>query len=475
MWQNPWVWAGLLMLILVIVRLVSGYDGLYGQDPYAYHNYTLAIQAHWRVGTDLGPFVWPRIYPLLGALWLWGDPGPWLQFLSMAGSALTLAMTIKLLQSALPNGRSLAALAFVFIGLAPFHMRYSLSILSDAPGMGLMTWALWEGVRYGSTAKRRHLLAAALLAGLSIWTRYPLALLLAIPCLVWVWNAWKNRDLLGIGLFLPVLLLAAIPHFWVLPHAPQEGVGHAFQNSNFVQWSPMNAFKRDFVQLDGAQHFSTPNILASFGIFWHPRFLGLGGLGLLAWLFRRRLGLPAMDVLALAPITLYGLFLAGIPFQNHRFLLPMLPFAALVLAPAWSQLAERVIVRRWVGMGAFFGILILQLSLSLYACRLVVATNRLERQIVADLQQVQPQGRRLYEFGFEAMLVARQVGFEKVNLWYPDIPPPSSRDLVLFNLSAFSKQFQDKWPMRNWHLITDGHVLDTVQRWDGGWRLYEIH
>lgn len=462
------------MLVMLLVKGISGYDGLYGQDPYAYYNYARAIQAYWQDGTPPGAFVWPRIYPLLGALWMWGDPGPWMQFLSMAGSCLMLGMTINLLRMAQPQSRYAAPAAFLFIGLAPFLLRNSLSILSDTPALGLMTWALWQGERYLQGQRPRHLLCAGLLTGLAIWTRYPVALLMALPCLLWMIHAARQRQLLPLLLFIPVMLLASIPHFWLLPHPTDEGVGHVFQNSNFVQWSPWNAFQRDFQQQDGHLSFSTPNLVASLGIFWHPRYLGIGGFAIFAWLLRKRWGMPRFQWASLGSILVYSLFLAGVPFQNARFHLLSLPFAGKVLAPAWDRAATWIMQRRGLGLFLFGLIFVLQLGMGIYACRALFATSALEQQIAAELRTIPNNQRRLYEFSLEAMLKARGVGFEKVNLWYPDIPAPRPTDLLIFNLEAFGTQFQGKSPMKNWEFIQSNYKLRVLKQWEGGWQLYEI-
>jgi 4-amino-4-deoxy-L-arabinose transferase-like glycosyltransferase len=472
-WQSPWFWAGLLLLFYGILRLVTGYDGMYGQDPYAYYNYARAIQAYWREGTPLGPFVWPRIYPLLGALWLWGDPGGWMQCLSMGGSALTLAMCIKLLQAAQPTARLVAPVAFLAVGLSPFLLRYSLSVLSDTLALGFMTWALWQGERYLQTLRGKHLLAAALLTGLAIWTRYPVAILMVIPCCIWSWHALKNRAYVALGLFLPVMLVAAIPHFFLLPHPAKEGIGHVFQNTNFVQWSPWHAFQREFVQVDGLQQFSTPNILASFGFFWHPRYLGLGLVGVAALLLRKRLRLPPIRWADLGSVLLCGLFLAGVPFQNARFHVPMLPFVGRILGPAWVRCASYFEGRPWLGRATFGIVCVIQLGLGLFALRTVAQAGKTERAIAADLNAL-PHPQRLYEFSLQAMLQARCPQLETVSLWDSILPPPAAGDLAIFNETAFAEQFAGRTPMRNWQAIQVGYVLHEITTWEGGWKLYAI-
>lgn len=463
-----------LLALEVAVRLLSGFDGLYGQDPYAYYNYARDIQAHWSSGATLGAFNWPRLYPFLGALWPSADPGPWMQFLSMLGHAVTLAMCMRLVQAHAPKARLVAPSLFLFVGLAPFALRNGLCILSDSPALGLATAALWMGDRYAREGGGLRLLFAALLTSLAVWMRYPLALVLFFPWLAWVWRMSGRRDWAWGLLALPAFLVGAVPQLFLLPHPASQGLTHAFQNTQVQQWSLANVFLREFRHLEGNQSFLAPNLLANVGVFWHPRFLGLGLVGMWALLRWRRWGLPSWKWEDVASVLLNALFLSGVPFQNARFLLPVLPATGRMLGPAWSAMGERLPQRPlWRGL-LFAGILAVQLTLGIYACRVVMAGSAQDRAI-AEALRAQPQsGQRLYEFSLEAMLVARDVPLAAANMWYDTLPPPRAGDLLVFDLPAFSVQFEGYAPMRNWHRIADHHTLTPLASWNGGWKLYEI-
>ncbi len=83
----PWILAAFLLGGMMVWISVIGYDGLYGQDAYAHLNYAIDIQQFWQSGEPLGTYQWPRLYAFLGAIWPFGDPRSWMQFLAMAGAA----------------------------------------------------------------------------------------------------------------------------------------------------------------------------------------------------------------------------------------------------------------------------------------------------------------------------------------------------------------------------------------------------
>jgi hypothetical protein len=99
-----------------------------------------------------------------------------------------------------------------------------------------------------------------------------------------------------------------------------------------VAWNGANIWRRDFVTVDGAQHYRLPIGAYYLAHMAWPSFL-FPPLALLClpgaiWLVRRRRW-PALALLAGWPLLLW-LFLSGIPFENARFILPALPALAVL-------------------------------------------------------------------------------------------------------------------------------------------------
>jgi hypothetical protein len=435
--QNPWFWSLILLFWLVLLAWMHGYDGLYGQDAYEHLNYARDLQRNWQDGTPLGMYQWPRLYAFFGALWPCGDPQFWMKALAMIGAAVTLGMMIKLLQASWPDRRWMAPLVFAFVGLSPLVVRNSLSVMADMPSLALTVSALWLGSRYMEHGKTMQLLGAMLLSGAAIFMRYPVALALGLPMLYWAWNGLKQRDWAGLALALPALLVASLPQL-LLPQAVGEGLTQPFQHQHFIQWTPANYFGRSFFQKDGYNEYPVFNLAAALGLFWHPRYFGLGLLGLLGVLFWKRWQLPRPSWIALGSILIHVLFLAGIPFQNPRFLLPVLPFAAILLAGCWVIGWEKLLKTNGLRISVFALLVAAQLGLGWWSSRQLFAVNANERQIAKDLTTVAGDGlywepgdeawvtwdrswipepwKRLYELSFQAMLKARQVPLEAISI-----------------------------------------------------------
>jgi hypothetical protein len=56
------------LLARIIVVALFRFDGLYGQDPYAYYNYSLDLREAFGQQQPPPPFFWPIGYPLLVVL-----------------------------------------------------------------------------------------------------------------------------------------------------------------------------------------------------------------------------------------------------------------------------------------------------------------------------------------------------------------------------------------------------------------------
>ncbi|MBK7438844.1 MAG: hypothetical protein IPI77_19355 [Saprospiraceae bacterium] len=57
----------LLPLTILVVLRINGFDGMAGQDGYAYVDYAIAIKRWLTFGESPGHFFWPPGYSLLGA------------------------------------------------------------------------------------------------------------------------------------------------------------------------------------------------------------------------------------------------------------------------------------------------------------------------------------------------------------------------------------------------------------------------
>jgi hypothetical protein len=167
-------------------------------------------------------------------------------------------------------------------------------------------------------------------------------------------------------------------------------------------------------------------------------------------------------------ILVYALFLAGIPFQNERFLLPSFPLVLILFFPALDRLCNRLGSFSWT----LLVLIGLQLFFSWFWLSPILERNKLERSLAKNMAPFQ--GAALYSFDVDIALEARGLQFEFRNLWKENYTSFEPNALVLFNPSKFETQWKGKNPMLNWEKLTKSEKLKLVREFEQGWKLYRI-
>ena len=138
--------AGVAVAAALAARLAWPFDGLYGQDAFAYFRFARALWPWLLRGEPLPIYYWPAGYPLLVALVMlfanWSSAAG--QAVSIASSAgaggLTFLLSRALLPDA-PGGRIAAWVAGLAVALSGAALRASLVVMSDATAMACC--AVW--------------------------------------------------------------------------------------------------------------------------------------------------------------------------------------------------------------------------------------------------------------------------------------------------------------------------------------------
>jgi hypothetical protein len=356
--------AYLVLVVLVLgasagLALARGFNGLYGQDAYAYFDYAVGpLRGALLTLAPWPPFFWPPGYPLLVALASFVvGPAP------VAGQAVSLLMgaAVPLLTALLVaelrlGGRRLPVLAGVLVALGGQLWQSSIVVMADTTGLAMATLAAWAVVRYSQRQALPWLLLASgavVLALLSRWIYGLVAVPLALYVLVSRPRLWHiaAAGALGLLLLAPVLgppLLGLIS----TPEAPASFAG----NLQVYTWSPLNAFQRDFVTPDGNLRYSRPN-----GLYYAlaPANTALFGPLLAPWILVGLLvGLRAWSKSALLLVVGWAAvvyaFHAGAPWQNFRFTLAYVPPLAILIATGLVWAADRLGARPialWLALG----------------------------------------------------------------------------------------------------------------------------
>jgi hypothetical protein len=144
---------------------------------------------------------------------------------------------------------------------------------------------------------------------------------------------------------LNILVACALGALIIVPQVlfSQRSPESLSQHQWVVAWNVANIWQRDFVTVDGAQHYRLPVGAYYLARMAWPSFL-FPLLTLLClpgtlWLAHGRRW-PTLALLAGWPLLLW-LFLSGIPFENARFILPALPALAVLAGLGFAWVYER--------------------------------------------------------------------------------------------------------------------------------------
>jgi len=474
-----------LAAVAGVLAVLRGFDGLYGQDAYAYFDYSTGSVRqsilHW---SALESFFWPPGYPILVALAsLVTGPVP------LAGQAVSLVMgglvpffTVLLVGELWPDDRPLALLAGALVAVCGQLWQSSVVVMSDTAGLALATFSAWALARYTRRGQGAWLIAAGAAMANATLTRWIYGLV-AIPFAayaVWAlslpggpgWRSPRTRTVHAIlavavaALILAPVVAAALAALLSRPAEPAAFAGN-FQVSS---WSPLSALRRDFFTADGQLAYSQPNglydaiapaNLAYFGpllAVWIP--LGL-------WAASRRW--PARNVLLIVgwAMIVYA-FHAGAPWQNFRFALAYLPPLA-ILAAAGLLFAWRLPLGRLqaaLAVCAAVGVL----TSAVAAVRLVegfIDRKDHELALVRWVQTQMPSNAQLFSFG--PTLAFRHYSslptFDLYDVRPSEITEILGRqgpDYLLIDAASIEGQWLGQAPSTNFHFLRDGPGLTEL-------------
>jgi 4-amino-4-deoxy-L-arabinose transferase-like glycosyltransferase len=467
------------LLLRTLLLFPSGFDGLYGQDAYAYYDFAHDLLTEGNVSE---PFFWPLGYPLLlaAALALFGAQPATGQMLNVVLGAL-LSPAVYVLSRQLRMERAGALTAGILMAVCGQALQSSLVLMADIPALAwamLSAIALWVYLRNG---ERRWLMSAALLLALASITRW-LYLSLAIP--------WGLALLLARPVRWRDVLLAVFPAAIILAlqvlysrQSPYPTFNHAWVQG----WSIANAFRREFVNVDGHFRYEVENwrfyAMPFYDAYYlapvFTPFLFLGALALIRRENRAPLGMLAGW--ALLPYV----FLAGIPYQNVRFPLIVFPAAAIVVgagldaALRWIQ--YRPYLFRW-GLAVAALVVLLGARHTLVTAEAIVGTFITNQQRDKETAQWAtgqvPAGATLYTFGL-TLTLQHYTSLDVYEIYYetPDTLAarwqPGQDDYLLLNVWNIENQWAGREPQIAFHWLRDRRGLVELGRY-GNYTLYRV-
>jgi 4-amino-4-deoxy-L-arabinose transferase-like glycosyltransferase len=358
---------GLVLAVWVIVAWK--FNGLYGQDPFAYYDYGVGpLRRSLLDGAPLAAMFWPLGYPILITLssLVLGPVTAAAQAVNLLADVAAVGLTYLLGRDVLMQAgadarlaRRAGALGALSLGVMGRLVESSVLIMADSVALAtalLSAWALvrWSAGEEEGQPKTLWLALSAAALAWSIVTRWGQAVL-ALAWLVAALPALRARRRRGL---LPALIPAAAvlgAQFWlVFTVPPQADLGRypfagdlALVNGSGSGWSLVNLVQHSFVTPDGVLRYPWPNALfygtgAFLPQYLTPLFFPAAALGLIvaAIAYRRAL------LLLLSWPALLLLFDAGLAEQNPRFILAAMPPIAILvglgLAEIWDRLRPRL-------------------------------------------------------------------------------------------------------------------------------------
>jgi 4-amino-4-deoxy-L-arabinose transferase-like glycosyltransferase len=497
--------AGLLLLALAL-RAASlagqGFDGLYGQDPYAYYQYAVGPAREALLHLQpLPPFFWPPGYPLLIAIgtFLAGRSPLVGQAISLlAGSlipvltfALARELSLDLDSGAAPGGRLPAwapGLAGFVAAVHPQLWQSSTVVMSDTTALAAATLGAWALARYARLDRARWLALSAATLAYAIATRWAFALM-AVPCAVYglyllvrrARGHWAAAAVQAAGATLAGgVVLAALLGPGLLGRSPTGTAGFTGDLEVYT-WSPLNFARREFVTVDGRLSYRLPNgvyyaLSAAHPYYFTPLLAPLLLPG--SWRVLRRRRVRAWVLLLAWPIMILG-FHAGAPWQNFRFTLAALPPLAVLLAFGAAQVAAwlRPRVRwllpvvvvpglAWMAVGGW------QLP------RQFIERKQADLALVAAVEAQAPLHARLLTFSLTQTFVTYS-RLETYELWALDrtqlanLAAEKRPMLLLIDVGNVESQWLGRSPSDNYHWLRDGPGLDELGRY-GNYTLFKV-
>jgi hypothetical protein len=333
------------LLVAAITRLLYPFDGLYGQDAFAYFRFARSVWPHLRWGAPLAELYWPRGYPVAVALLLpvfseGPAAGQMVNALACACAAGATCAMVRLLAMRAPQRVApipAALAAGMAVALSGAVLRSTQVVMADGLGLALSAAAMFCAIRYAHSRRGHWLVACAVAIAWGAVTRWMVGLL-ALPVGLYLLLERRALHATARTRTSTVAWIVAATTAGLCILIPQLIAAHAtpmsLEKHEWLQeWSLRNAFRRSFHTPEGQWAYRIPvGLFYLVRLGWPDYFFPTLGIFAVAGLWtccRARWTAPA--ALLLGWLLVAWIFLSGIPYASARFLLPTLPVIAVLV------------------------------------------------------------------------------------------------------------------------------------------------
>ncbi|WKZ38524.1 MAG: hypothetical protein QY328_09690 [Anaerolineales bacterium] len=473
--RERWILLGLFLFGLAIrlgVIVGSGFDGLYGQDAFAYLDYTKQI-----LELDLaGPFYWPLGYPALaafGTLFV-RDPVVGAQAVNVLFGALLPLLIYQIIGLVLDALGFKDVVLFKVLGgfiaaLAGQLIHSSVVIMSDMSALFWALLSLYALLQLNRSSSWVWLYLFILPLALAIATRWLYAGLLLPFSIYFVIAHYSLLRSSRFVLFAILSLLLIGLQFVFSQNSAEPVLGHIWLEN----WNLSYAFQTMFDTPDGRFQYRWPPLVFYASPLFHPYYLfPLLTPFVLAGMWRLRAS-RVLIPLGGWVMMLY-LFLIGIPFENFRFGLaffpPVIIFAVVGLAvPPFS-------LRRWI-LTAVFVSLIASVPFTYKGLSALFDLKSRELGYASYVEKMTSPGSTVITFS-ATLTLDHYTDVEPVDLYVQSpvtlqaLMDSASQPVYVFvQIENLETQWVGKAPLVNYLWLRDSFALREIGTYDD-WVLY---
>jgi 4-amino-4-deoxy-L-arabinose transferase-like glycosyltransferase len=486
----------LSLLLRLAIVLPTHFDGLYGQDAYAYYDYAQNLRTSLQNGAALKPFFWPLGYPtLLAIAFTATSTTPTIaQALSLLMGA-TLSPLVYIIARQIGTGRFGSIAAAAVMTLCGQALQSSMVVMSDIPALFWATVSAMLLIRYLTPKSSMHttepthqirwlVLAAVTLVFASI-TRW-IYLVLGLPFALSVLLVWRGRiHWRSTFITLAIAFLVLLPQILYSRTNPFPTLNHEWVEG----WSPINAFQGSFTNIDGHFDYEKINAIYYAQPFYDPNYfspifsvfivIGLWAVAQRAWW---------QLVLFGSWILLPYLFLAGIPYQNIRFPLIVVPAVAILVGSGIDAVLSRLRQMHFkpLWLIAIQALMVIILLLGLWQMwgsantlvTMFINNQQRDKLAAAWVGENVPASSTVYTFGL-TLTLQHYTSLNVYELYYETPQTLAQKwqhgheEYLVLNLWNIENQWVGRDPQLDYHWLRDQRGLEQLGKF-GYYTLFKI-
>jgi 4-amino-4-deoxy-L-arabinose transferase-like glycosyltransferase len=332
------------LIIKIFILLFYKFDGFYGQDSYAYYEYSKAFISSVNNFKIPDNFYFPvgfYLFTYAVNIFTFGNTNIASLIVSLISNSFIPALTFLVSTGLLKNCFSeketgiISLFAAVIMCASGSLIQAGIVIMSDSLGLALALTSVVLLIKYTDSGKLVYSLFSFVFLSLSIMTRY--INILFIPLFILIFFSYLHSfkmkvNLKHLFLSLVIAVIVFLPQlYYILKFGvsylrPEEGPGQWT-----TQWSLLNLFKRDFFIADGTFTYTLWNSVYYAAAIFNPMNFLLFGIFFISGLYfiavrKYRLLL----IIPIAWIFMYYIFLSGMPIQVSRYTMIYSPSVAII-------------------------------------------------------------------------------------------------------------------------------------------------